>query len=63
MSVGAELTAVSSTLEELKRRVTRILAELSPTEEERYGSDLLEVERTLGVASRRLERVVAAPRR
>ncbi len=62
MSVGAELTAVSSTLEELKRRVTRILAELSPADQERYGSDLLEVERTLGVASRRLERLVAAPR-
>jgi hypothetical protein len=62
MSVGAELTALSSTLEELTRRVTRILAELSPAEEDRYGTDLLEVERTLGAASRRLDRVVAAPR-
>jgi hypothetical protein len=58
MSVGAELTAVCSTLEELTQRVTRILSELSPTEEERYGTDLLEVERTLGVASRRLGRLV-----
>ena len=63
MSVGAELTALSSTLEELTRRVTRILAELSPADEERYGSDLLEVERTLGAASRRLDRLVATPRR
>ena len=63
MSVGAELTALSSTLEELTRRVTRILAELSPADEDRYGSDLLEVERTLGAASRRLDRLVAAPRR
>ena len=62
MSVGAELTALSSTLEELTRRVTRILAELSPADEDRYGTDLLEVERTLGAASRRLDRVVAAPR-
>jgi hypothetical protein len=63
MSVGAELTALSSTLEELTRRVTRILTELSPADEERYGSDLLEVERTLGAASRRLDRLVAAARR
>jgi hypothetical protein len=63
MTVGAELTAVSSTLEELTRRVTRILAEMSPADEERYGTDLLEVERTLGAASRRLDRLVAGPRR
>jgi hypothetical protein len=59
MSVGAELTAVSSTLAELTQRVSRILAELSPTEQERYAVDLAEVERTLGVANRRLERLVA----
>jgi hypothetical protein len=58
MSAGAELTAVSSTLGELSTRVGRIIAELSPSEEERYGNDLLEVERTLGVANRRLERLV-----
>lgn len=59
MSAGAELTAVSSTLGELTNRVGRIIAELTPSEEERYGNDLLEVERTLGVANRRLERLVA----
>jgi hypothetical protein len=63
MSVGAELTALSSTLEELTRRVTRILAELGPADEERYAQDLREVERTLGAANRRLDRLVAAPRR
>jgi hypothetical protein len=62
MSVGAELTALSSNLGELSQRVTRILAELSPADVDRYGSDLLEIERTLGVASRRLDRLVAAPR-
>ncbi len=62
MSVGAELTAVSSTLDELTRRVTRILADLSAADEDRYGSDLLEVERNLGAASRRLDRLVGAPR-
>lgn len=64
MSAAAELTAVSSTLSELTRRVTRILSELSPPDEERYGADLAEVERTLGVANRRLERLVSdAPAR
>ena len=58
MSAGAELTAVSSTLTELTKRVGRILSELSPAEDERYGTDLREVERTLGVAGRRLERLV-----
>jgi hypothetical protein len=60
MSAAAELTAVSSTLDELTRRVTRILSELSPADEERYGVDLAEVERALGVASRRLDRLVSA---
>jgi len=58
MSAGAELTAVSSSLDELTKRVSRILSELTPTEADRYESGLLEVERTLGAASRRLERLV-----
>jgi hypothetical protein len=62
MSAAAELTAVSSTLSELTGRVTRILKELSPADEERYGADLAEVERTLGVASRRLERLISDSR-
>ncbi len=62
MSAAAELTAVSSTLSELTHRVTRILSELSPADEERYAADLAEVERTLGVANRRLERLISDPR-
>ncbi|MGH9104718.1 MAG: hypothetical protein ACRDZX_02555 [Acidimicrobiales bacterium] len=58
MGVGAELTAVASTLEELTKRVGRMVSELSPADEERYGAGLLEVERALGTASRRLERLV-----
>jgi hypothetical protein len=58
VSAGAELAAVSSTLGELTKRVGRIISELSPADEERYATDLLEVERTLGVASRRLERLI-----
>jgi len=60
MSAGAELVALSSSLNELAQRIGRILSELSPAEEERYGTDLAEVERALGVASRRLERLVGA---
>jgi hypothetical protein len=59
MVAPAELTAVSSTLQELTERLGRIIAELSPAEQERYGTDLMEVERVLGVASRRLVRLVA----
>jgi|HubBroStandDraft_1064217.scaffolds.fasta_scaffold634269_1 hypothetical protein len=62
MSVGAELAAVSSTLGELTQRVSRMLSELSPADEERYSVGLLEVERTLGVASRRLDRLLATQR-
>ena len=58
MSAGPELAALSSSLDELKQRVTRILSELSGSEQDRYEAELLEVERTLGVASRRLERLV-----
>jgi hypothetical protein len=59
MSAGAELSAVSTTLAELSQRVTRIMADLTPAEEDRYGADLMEVERALGAAQRRLERLVA----
>ncbi|HET9059861.1 MAG TPA: hypothetical protein VFN61_08060 [Acidimicrobiales bacterium] len=60
MVAPAELIAVSSTLQELTERLGRIIAELSQPEQERYGTDLMEVERTLGVASRRLVRLVAS---
>jgi hypothetical protein len=60
MSAAAELAAVSSTLDELTRRVGRILTELTSSEEDRYGTDLREVERTLGVANRRLARMVSS---
>jgi hypothetical protein len=60
MSAGAELTAVSTTLGELSKRVSRILAELTPAEDDRYGTDLMEVERSLGAAHRKLERLLSA---
>jgi hypothetical protein len=35
---------------------------MTPVEEERFGTGLLEVERTLGVANRRLERLLRSSR-
>jgi hypothetical protein len=58
MGVAAELAAVSSSLEDLTRRVSRILSELNAAEQESYGAGLAEVERVLGTASRRLSRLV-----
>ena len=60
MSAAAELTAVSSTLSELTRRVTRILSELSPADEERYAVDLAEVEERSGGQS---PAEISSPRR
>lgn len=59
MVAPAELSALSSTLQELTGRLGRILADLTPAEQERYGTELMEVERTLGAASRRLARLVS----
>lgn len=59
MSAAAELAAVSSSVDELTKRVGHILAGLSPSDQERYESGLLEVERALGSAARRLGRLVA----
>ncbi len=60
MTVGAELAAVSTTLGELSKRVSRILAELTPADDDRYGAELMEVERALGAAHRKLERLLRA---
>jgi CRISPR/Cas system CSM-associated protein Csm3 (group 7 of RAMP superfamily) len=61
MTVEAELSSVLTAVSELSQRVGRIARSLTPSEEERYGNELNEVERTLGNALRRLERVVAGP--
>lgn len=58
VSAFAELTAVSTTLGELSERLSNMLAELTPAEDDRYGADLLEVERALEVAHRKLERLL-----
>jgi hypothetical protein len=62
MSARAELSSLSTGLDELVVRITRIADTLAGDERETVGEDLYEVERTLRSAQRRLARVVdAAP--
>ncbi len=60
MSTHAELSSVSSLLEELLARLDGIGESLNAAERDRLASDLFEVERTLGAARRRLVRLVEA---
>ena len=60
MTARAELSSVSTGLEELVKRVTDIAEGLSGDEKEQLAPDLYEVERTLRAAERRLRRVVSA---
>lgn len=59
MSLRAELGSTASTLEQLLERVTAIADELVGGSKDSTGSALLEVERMLKAASRRLDRVVS----
>jgi hypothetical protein len=58
MSARAELSSVSTSLDELVSRITRIAEDLSGHERDVVGLDLFEVERTLRSARRRLSRIV-----
>ena len=60
MSVRAELSSVSTTLDELVGRITRIAEALSGEERDVVGPDLFEVERALRSARRRVTRIVDA---
>jgi hypothetical protein len=60
MSARAELSSVATALEELVERVGTIANGLAGVERDDLGSDLFEVERTLGAAQRRLARVIDA---
>jgi hypothetical protein len=54
--VGAELSSLTTVLDELVGRVTAIAEPLSGTDDEALASDLFEVERSLREAVRRLAR-------
>ncbi len=58
MSARAELSSVATALDELAQRVSAIGEALSGAEREALSSDLLEVERALGNAVRRLSRAL-----
>jgi uncharacterized membrane protein YgcG len=59
----AELSSVATALEELLQRVTAITDRLTGEERDALSSDLQEVERSLGAASRRLTRLLRTNRR
>ena len=62
MTARAELSSVSTALEELVKRITDIADGLAGDERDQLGSDLYEVERTLRAAERCLRRVISAGR-
>jgi hypothetical protein len=58
MSALAELSSISTVLDELLQRVTSLVDGLSGAERDELSSDLREVERALGTAQRRLHRLL-----
>ncbi|MDQ6615958.1 MAG: hypothetical protein M3083_14785 [Actinomycetota bacterium] len=58
MSARAELSSVATALDELARRVANIGEHLTGAERDALSADLLEVERALGNAVRRLSRAL-----
>ena len=58
MSARAELSSVSTSLDELAARITRLAESLAGEERDLVGPDLFEVERALRSARRRLTRIV-----
>ena len=63
MTVIPELSSVATALDELLDRVTAIAERVVGPEREAVTSELLEVERVLGTASRRLRRLIDTSRR
>lgn len=62
MSALAELSSVSTLLDEILQRVTTIADHLEAAERDALANELLEVERALGAAQRRLHRLLDARR-
>lgn len=54
----AELSSLTTALDEVATRVTGIAEQLAGTEHDLIASELIEVERALGAAQRRLARLV-----
>jgi methyl-accepting chemotaxis protein len=62
MSAGAQLSSVSTALNEMTHRVTEIADSLADTDRDDVAAVLYEVERSLTNATRRLEKAVDALR-
>jgi hypothetical protein len=62
MSALPELSSVSTLLDEILQRVTVIGEHLEPAERDSLTTELLEVERALGAAQRRLHRLLDSRR-
>ncbi|MBO0730012.1 MAG: hypothetical protein J2P57_12190 [Acidimicrobiaceae bacterium] len=60
MTVRAELSSVSTLLEELVVRISAIADSMTPAELEALGAELAEVERSLTAAQRRLVRALSS---
>ncbi len=58
MSISAELGSTASTLDQILERISRTADSLVGTRDEDLGLGLMDVERSLKTASRRLERLV-----
>ena len=58
MSIAAELGSTASTLDQIVERIARTADSLVGTPDEDFGIGLMDVERSLRTASRRLERLV-----
>lgn len=57
-SIGTQLSSVSTTLNELKHRVSTMAEGLSGSQRDDVATTLFEVERSLATASRRLDQLV-----
>ncbi|MGH9182949.1 MAG: hypothetical protein ACRDZ9_03895 [Acidimicrobiales bacterium] len=58
MTAGAELSSVATALHEITRQLTRIAESLAGTDRDDLAQLLVEVERALVTAGRRLDHVV-----
>jgi hypothetical protein len=57
-SIGTQLSSVSTTLNELKQRVSSMAEGLSGSQRDDVATTLFEVERSLATAARRLDQLV-----
>jgi len=62
VSLGPELSSLSTALNDLTTRVGKLAESLSDTEREDVAATLFEVERSMATAGRRLEQLVSGLR-